>query len=191
MEKLIRQIDCLTEKLGVVLYWMALPMMLTTCLVVVLRYVFHSGSIIFLQESITYMHATIFMLASGWTLKRGGHVRVDVFYRQFSARKKAWVDSLGILIFLLPLCTLIFLSSLGFVALSWSIFESSADAGGLPFVYLLKTVIPAMALVLALQGIAELLRNGLFLCGITDDIRHDENPDGSDTTLASSGEPKS
>lgn len=170
MEKFIRLIDSLTDKLGIALYWLCLPMMLTTCLVVLLRYVFHAGNIIFIQEAIIYMHATIFMLASGWALKRNGHVRVDVFYRKFSARKKAWIDSLGVLIFLLPLCALILFSSLGFVSLSWSIFESSGDAGGIPLVYLFKTLIPLFAIVLALQGIAELLRNVLFLCGITDHL---------------------
>jgi len=138
-----------------------------------MRYVFQGGlfqdgNLIFLQEAVIYLHATLFMLASGWTLKRNGHVRVDVFYRQFSPRKKAWIDSLGILIFLLPICVLIFCTSLGFVALSWSIFERSADAGGIPLVYLLKTLIPTMAVVFALQAIAELLRNACVLCGISD-----------------------
>lgn len=168
MQKLVSCIDQFTELLGRVLSWLCLAMMLVTCLVVVLRYLFQAGNIIFFQELITYLHATIFLLATGWTLRRGGHVRVDVFYRQFDARKKAWIDALGTLLFLLPLCVFLFFASLDFVGLSWSIREASGDAGGIPLVYLLKTLIPAMCVVLALQAVAELIKNALFLAGITD-----------------------
>lgn len=167
MQKLVSAIDLLTDWLGIALCWLCLTMLLLTGLVVGMRYLVHSGNIIFIQESVSYLHATIFLLASGWTLKRNGHVRVDVFYCRFSAQKKAWVDSLGILIFLLPVCVFLFYTSLDFVALSWSMKETSGDAGGIPFVYLLKSLIPLMCVVLGLQGIAELIRNSLFLCGLT------------------------
>ena len=143
-------------------------MMFASCLAVLMRYVFNAGNIIFVQESVTYLHATIFLLASGWALKRDGHVRVDVFYRRFSPEAKAWIDSLGTLIFLLPFCVFMYFASLDFVALSWSIKETSGDAGGIPLVYLLKTLIPLMCILLGMQGIAQLIRNGLFLCGLTE-----------------------
>lgn len=142
-------------------------MMLLTCVVVVMRYLFQAGNIIFLQESVVYLHAAIFLLASGWAFKQDGHVRVDVFYRGFDPIAKAWINSLGILIFLLPFCAFLFFASLDFVSLSWQIKETSSEAGGIALVYLLKSLIPAMAVILALQGVAELLRNGLFLCGLS------------------------
>lgn len=165
---IVSGIDRLTDWIGTLLSWMCFAMMLMICSVVVMRYLFQSGNIIFLQESVVYLHSTIFLLAAGWALKRNGHVRVDVFYRQFSPVKKAWVDSLGILVFLLPFCGFLFFASLDFVELSWSRNEESGDAGGIPLVYLLKTLIPGMSLLLAIQGIAELIRNGLFLCGLAD-----------------------
>jgi len=168
LEKLVTGIDAFTTYLGKLLIWVCLGTMIATCVVVLMRYLFNAGNIIFVQESITYMHATVFLLASGWALQRNGHVRVDVFYRNFSPTTKAWVDSIGTLVFLLPLCVFLFLASLGFVELSWSTKESSADAGGIPLVYLLKTLIPVMCVVLGLQGVAELVRNGLFLCGLTE-----------------------
>ena len=163
---LVKCIDCMSDCLGVVLSWLCFATMLLTCMVVVMRYLFESGNIIFLQESVVYLHSTVFLLAAGWTLKRNGHVRVDVFYRQFSPIQKSWIDTLGVLVFLLPICGFLFFASLDFVELSWSIKETSGDAGGIPYVYLLKTLIPAMCVVLAMQGIAELIRNGLFLCGL-------------------------
>ena len=149
--------------------------MLFTVLVVLMRYLFQSGNMAAYQETITYLHATVFMLALGWTFKRNGHVRVDVFYRNFSPHTKAWINSLGILVFLLPFCVFLFLASLDFVALSWSISESSNESGGLPIVYLLKSLIPLMCIFLALQAIAELLRNACTLCCQSDDISDDNS----------------
>jgi len=88
----------------------------------------------------------------------------DVFYRNYSPRTKAWINSLGIIIFLLPFCVFLFLASLDFVTLSWSISETSNESGGLPIVYLLKSLIPLMCIFLALQATAELLRNACILC---------------------------
>lgn len=170
MASLIRYIDHFTELVGRILAWLCLATMLTTVLVVLLRYLFQTGNIIAFQETVTYLHATVFMLALGWTFKRNGHVRVDVFYRNFSQRTKAWINSLGILIFLLPFCVFMFFVSLDFVKLSWSISETSNESGGLPIVYLLKSLIPLMSVLLAIQAFAEFLRNACILCG------HDEVP---------------
>jgi TRAP-type mannitol/chloroaromatic compound transport system permease small subunit len=161
-----RAIDSFTETSGRVLLWFSLLMMITVCVVVTLRYVFGIGAIP-LQEFSTYLHSSVFMLGAAYTLKHDGHVRVDILYRNFSARKKAWVNSLGTLIFLLPICAYIFIISWGFVSQSWQIMETSAEPGGIPAVFLLKTLIPLMAFNLALQGIAEILRNALFLTSPT------------------------
>lgn len=164
MASLINYIDRFTELVGRIIAWLCLATMLATVLVVLQRYLFLAGNMVALQETVNYLHATVFMLALGWTFKRNGHVRVDVFYRKFSRRTKAWINSLGILVFLLPFCAFLFFASLDFVWLSWSIAETSNESGGLPFVYLLKSLIPLMCVLLALQAIAEFLRNACLLC---------------------------
>ncbi len=154
---LIALIDRFTDATGRLLAWLVLAMALVTSVVVVMRYGFNAGSIA-AQESVTYMHACLFMLGAAYALKHGAHVRVDIFYRKFSPRGQAWVNALGGVIFLLPLCLFITGASWNFVTESWAIHEISSEPGGLPYVYLLKSLIPAMALNLLLQGIAETLR---------------------------------
>jgi TRAP-type mannitol/chloroaromatic compound transport system permease small subunit len=150
---------------GRTIAWLALAMVLITFLVVVMRYGFDSGSIA-LQESVTYMHAMLFMLGAAYTLRQNGHVRVDIFYQRFSRRGRAWVDLLGTLVLLIPVCLFILSSSFDYVADAWSVKEGSREAGGLPYVYWLKSVILLMPLLLLLQGMIWLLRNGLFLAGV-------------------------
>jgi TRAP-type mannitol/chloroaromatic compound transport system permease small subunit len=133
--------------------------------VVVLRYGFDAGSIA-LQESVTYMHAMLFMLGAAYTLQLNGHVRVDIFYQRFGPRGRAWVDLLGTLFLLIPVCLYILTSSWGYVTESWAVNEGSREAGGLPYVYWLKTLLVAMPLLLLLQGVAWLLRSGLLLAGM-------------------------
>jgi TRAP-type mannitol/chloroaromatic compound transport system permease small subunit len=157
-----RFIDQLSELTGRMLAWLSLLMMVVLCLVVVLRYGFEVGSI-GLQEAVTYLHASIFMLGAAYTLKHDGHVRVDIFYRNFSPRGKAWINSLGGIIFLLPLCTYIFFISWDFVMQSWQIREVSTEPGGIPAVFLLKTLIPIMAINLGLQALADILRSAMVL----------------------------
>lgn len=165
LEKLAQGIDCLTEWTGRLIAWLTLLMMLTTCIVVVMRYFLESGSIA-LQESITYMHAIVFLMGAAYTLKRGGHVRVDILYQKFSARTQALVDALGGIFFLVPVCLLIVMFSWDYVANSWSVREASKEAQGLPWVFLLKTLLLVMPLTLLLQGVAEIIKNLLFFFGL-------------------------
>jgi TRAP-type mannitol/chloroaromatic compound transport system permease small subunit len=151
------------QLVGFVVAWLTLAMVLTTVTIVLLRYIFQAGNIIMLQESVIYMHSACFLLACGWALGRGKHVRVDVFYRTWSPYRKAWIDALGTLVFLFPVAFFILLSSLEFVAQSWSVKETSAQPGGIPALYILKSLIPAMAILLILQGVAELIRNANIL----------------------------
>ena len=125
--------------------------------VVLMRYVLGLGSI-WLQETIIYAHAALFLLAAAWTLREGGHVRVDVFYASASPRTKAWVDLLGALLLLLPFAAAILFFAYPYVARSWAILERSRETSGLPLVFLLKTLIPLFALLLALQGMAQVVR---------------------------------
>lgn len=143
--------------------WLSLLLVLTMVLVVVLRYGFDIGNIA-LQESLTYLHGSLFMLGIAYTLAEDEHVRVDVLYQRFSLRGRAWVNLLGTLFLLLPVCAAIFWLSLDYVASSWRDQEASAN-GGLPFVYLLKTLLLILPALLTVQALAELLRHGLTLLG--------------------------
>ena len=111
-----------------------------------------------LQESVMYMHGCVFMLGIAFTLKEKAHVRVDVLYERYSDQVRALIDMLGTILFLIPVNAFIFWISLEYVNFSWSLSESSAQPGGLPAVYLLKTLIPVMAGLVTLQGIAEFLK---------------------------------
>jgi len=162
LRRFIHAVDYFTERSGRALAWLSLALALTTALVVLLRYGMGLGSVA-LQDSITYLHALLFMLGAAFTLRRDGHVRVDIFYRRFSARGKAWVDAVGAILFLLPFCLFLFAISLPFVADAWRILEGSPDPGGIHAVFLLKSLIPLMALSLILQGTAELARHILTL----------------------------
>jgi TRAP-type mannitol/chloroaromatic compound transport system permease small subunit len=107
------------------------------------------------------MHAVVFMLGAAYTLHTEEHVRVDIFYRTMSKRSRAWVDLLGVIVFLIPLCAFLAWASFDFVAQSWRIGESSRESGGLPypFIPLLKSVLLLMPLTVSLQGIALLARS--------------------------------
>jgi TRAP-type mannitol/chloroaromatic compound transport system permease small subunit len=164
LQQLAHALDRLAELTGRIISWLTLATVIFTFVVVVLRYVFETGSFA-LQESITYLHALVFMLCAAYTLKQDAHVRVDIFYQHWSARTRAWVDLLGTLLLLVPVCVFIIVSSLDYVALSWSVREGSQEAGGLDGVYLLKTAIPVMAGLLLLQGCALVLHRLLIITG--------------------------
>ena len=162
LQACVQYIDAFTDRSGRLLAWLGLGMALLMALIVVMRYGFNSGSIM-AQESVTYMHACLFMLGGAYALKSGAHVRVDIFYRNFSPRTKAWVNSLGGILFLMPLCAFICFASWNYVQESWAIREASPEPGGIPAVFLLKSLIPVMAINLFLQGLAETLRSALVL----------------------------
>lgn len=145
--------------IGRAVSWLTLAMVIVTFVIVVLRYVFDLGWI-WLQETVTWMHAAVFMLAAAYTLAHDDHVRVDVFYGGFSPRRKAIVDAAGAALFLIPVCGFLIWSSWDYVSISWSIRESSREAGGLafPLTSILKTFIPLMATMLMMQAVVMLTR---------------------------------
>jgi TRAP-type mannitol/chloroaromatic compound transport system permease small subunit len=153
----IALIDRVADLIGRAVSWLTLLLVITTFVVVLLRYFLDIG-FIWMQESTTWMHAFVFMLGAAYTLRAGDHVRVDVFYKQMSVRRQAWVDILGTVLFLCPLCGYVFFESLFYVQQSWAVGESSREGSGLGSLYLLKTVIPLTALLLALQGVSEIVR---------------------------------
>jgi TRAP-type mannitol/chloroaromatic compound transport system permease small subunit len=151
-------ISRLSDMIGRATAWLSIVLMIVVSAIVLLRYGFDIGSVA-LQESAAYLHATFFMVGAAYTLKADDHVRVDIFYRNYSLIKKAWVNSIGSIVLLLPMCAFICLASIGLVSDSWLIKEGSGDTGGLSFVYLLKGLIPLMAILLALQAIADIFNN--------------------------------
>ncbi|HHJ17258.1 MAG TPA: TRAP transporter small permease subunit [Gammaproteobacteria bacterium] len=150
------RLDRIAERVGNTSAWLALALVLVTFAVVVLRYALQLGWIA-MQESILYLHASLFLLGAAYTLKHDAHVRVDIFYRGFSARGKAMVDLLGTLFLLLPVCSFLLWISWDYMATAWALREGSRETGGLPYVYLLKTLIPLAAMLLILQGISQAL----------------------------------
>lgn len=155
-------LDHFSESTGNVVSWLVFLMMLVTTAVVFIRYWLNSGSIA-LQESVTYLHGVVFLLAIAYALKRQAHVRVDIFYQKFSARARAIIDLAGTLFFLFPFCCFILWVSYDYVTFSWKLLENSPEPGGLPGVFLLKSLIPLMGLTLLLQGIAEVIRSALVI----------------------------
>jgi TRAP-type mannitol/chloroaromatic compound transport system permease small subunit len=155
---LARILDGITDLTGRTVAWLTLAMVGVTCAVVVIRYVFDAGTIA-LQESVIYMHALVIMLGIPYALRHGAHVRVDIVYQRLSERARAVIDLVGAVFFLLPFCGFVIVSSLDYVQFTWSLQESSAEPGGLPGVFLVKTLIPVMAAALGLQGIAEIARS--------------------------------
>ena len=162
LSKIAQWINQLNYRMGQMISWLTLILVALVIIVVLSRYLLGIGSIA-IQESVAYVHAVIFMLGLAFTLQRGGHVRVDIFYRDFSARRKAIVDLIGTIIFLLPFCGLILFGSWDYVMASWSIKESSSETGGIAAVYLLKTLMLFMPITLALQGLAQIIDSVLVL----------------------------
>lgn len=154
------RIDRISVASGRAVAWLTFFMVVVTFVVVVMRYVFDAG-LIWVQESVVWMHAVVFMLGAAYTLQAEEHVRVDVFYRTLGEKRRAWVNIIGVFIFLIPVCVFLGWNSLDFVAQSWSIRESSRESGGLPYplVPMLKSVLLLMPLTVALQGVSLVLKS--------------------------------
>ena len=157
LTRLATSIDKVCALIARFIGWGTLTMAITTFVVVVLRYGFNTGWIA-LQEAIMYQHAFVFMLYSAYALQTDEHVRVDVFYRQWTAQRKALVNLIGTCIFLFPLAITLLIYSWGYVSDSWRLLEGSQEAGGLPLVFILKSLIPAFAILMLLQGTSIVLR---------------------------------
>lgn len=158
LQKITFAIDALNEWIGNSVAWLVGVLVLVTFVVACMRYGFNLGSIA-MQESIVYLHSIIFMLAIAYTYKHNEHVRVDIFYGNFSDKNKSWVDLLGSIFLLLPVCAYLIFISWEYAAKSWVLLEGSPEAGGLPLIFILKTLVPLMPVLLALQGVATICRS--------------------------------
>ena len=177
LKRIIGLTDLITETIGKTAAWCSILMVVVTFYIVLTRYVFNTGSIA-IQESIIYLNAFLFLLTAAYTLKHDGHVRVDIFYGPASHRYKAWVNMLGGIFLLLPVAGFILWSSWDYVQAAWRIKETSPEAGGIPYVYLLKTLIVVMAIMVIVQGLAEILRNFLYLFFNDEDPEEHTDPVG-------------
>ena len=153
----MRAIDTFTEACGKVLAAFLPSMVLLTFAIVVARYLFDLGTIAG-QEAVMYLHGSAFTLGFAYALKHNAHVRVDVLAGRFTPRTRALIDLGGHLLFLLPMCACIIWFSWDYVAAAWRVREGSAEVGGIPAIYLLKSLLIASSVLLALQGIAEISR---------------------------------
>ncbi len=158
LNKILVATETFIDWSGRTVSWLSLLLVLVTFIVVVLRYVFDVGSIS-LQETSSYLHATIFLVGMAYTMQQNAHVRVDIFYSRCSEQTKAWIDLFGAVFLLLPFMLFITWISWQYITDSWSVFESSRQAGGLPGVFLLKSLILVMTCLLSLQAFTQIARN--------------------------------
>jgi len=158
LEFVSQKIDFMNTKLGNAVAWLCFFMVVTTFVIVVMRYVFSEGSIL-VQELIMYMFAGVFMLGGSYTYLKGGHVRVDIFFKNRTLQQQALINIFGNMFLLIPTMILIFYVSMPYVIFSWSLLEGSKEAAGLDLVYLLKTTIPMFAVLMSLQAISEIIKN--------------------------------
>tara|TARA_B100000482_G_scaffold1858_1_gene1721 strand:+ start:829 stop:1326 length:498 start_codon:yes stop_codon:yes gene_type:complete len=158
LQKISKNLDAFSELTGKICSWFVAVMVMVTCVVVIMRYGLDMGSVL-LQDVVLYLHGGLFLLGAAFALKRGAHVRVDIFYRDFSDLRKAWVDLLGNIIFLQPVCWIILFFSWGFVEPSWRNMEGSPEPDGLPFVYVQKSLLIALAVLLGLQSLSEIFKS--------------------------------
>ena len=152
--------DRISDITGKAVAWLTLVMVAVTAIVVIMRYVFDAG-MIWLQESVIWMHAAVFMVGAAYTLLDEEHVRVDIFYRSMSEKRRAIVDLIGVILFLLPFCGYLAWAAYDFAAVSWSMGETSREPGGLPYpaIPLMKSLVIVMPVVVALQGVSMMMRS--------------------------------
>lgn len=162
LQKLSLIIDSINATLGKVVAYATLLMALIMFLVVVLRYGFNLGWIA-MQESITYLHAAVFLLGSAYTYQQNGHVRVDVFYRKFSNKHRLLIDLFGCIFFMLPVALFVCIACWHYVVQSWQLLEGSREPGGLPFVYVLKSFLLVFSISLLLQAVSEIIKHSIAL----------------------------
>lgn len=159
---LTKIIDSSSIKLAHAIRWLALAMVIVTVAIVILRYAFEIGAIP-LQESVMYMHGLLFLFGIPYGIHKNTHVRVDILYSKLSPSQQAVINLTGHLIFLLPIAIFILVTCWPYTLSSWRVLEGSAEVGGIPGIFLLKTLLPITALLMALQTIAEIFKQAAKL----------------------------
>ena len=157
MNAVANAIDHLNRAVGSVTRWFILAMVVIQFGIVIFRYSFGISSVA-AQESVLYLHSATFMLAAAYTLLCNKHVRVDIFYTNLSSRAQRRIDKMGHLFFLIPSMTVLLYWSWPSIRNAWKVKEGAISVGGLPYVYLLKTLILMFCTLLILQSISLLIR---------------------------------
>jgi TRAP-type mannitol/chloroaromatic compound transport system permease small subunit len=172
----IRAVSAINRWIGLILSWLALAVVLVCFAVVVQRYFFHTTQL-WMQDLYVWLSGAMFTGVAGFALLRDDHVRVDIFYRPASEERKALIDLIGVVVFLMPFTWLVYAYGWNFVARSWGLREGSANIGGMPGLFILKGFILVFAFVIAIQGISMALRSILVLTGnarlVPEDYRYE------------------
>lgn len=158
MEKVIKTMNNITDKVGELSSWLAVFMVVIISLDVIIRYLFQF-TFIWIVELEIYLFGFMFLLGSGYALKHEKHVRVDVFYSKMTNRNKAFMDLFGGLFYMVPWCLVVMSGSWKYAYSSFLMGEGSAQPGGLPALYILKFAIFLGFTLLLFQGIAQLLNS--------------------------------
>lgn len=185
---IIRAISALNRAIGLTLAWLSLAVVLVCFAVVVQRYFLHTTQL-WMQDLYVWLSGAMFTGVAGYALLRDDHVRVDILYRPWSTRKKAMADLFGVIVFLLPFVLVVGTYGYTFVARSWRLYEGSANIGGMPGLFVLKSFILVFCVLVGLQGIAMALRSILVLNDREDLLpprlryRSDDEPEGTEAVL--------
>ena len=158
LKKISTFINNLNLKIGEFFSWLLLSMVLLTCLIVILRYLFNIG-FIWMQELVRFFYAAVFMLCAAYTLVENAHVRVDIFYSKMSEKNKNLVNVLGSIFFLIPVCFITFFYSFSYVINSWMQLEGSLEERGLHAVFIMKTFIWLFSFMLFAQALSIIFSN--------------------------------
>ncbi len=169
---IIRAISAMNRLLGNTFAWLSLVMVIVCFSVVVQRYAF-GVTHLWMQDLYVWLNGVMFTTVAGFALLRDDHVRVDIFYRPATVRTKAIVDLVGVIFFLIPFCWVVYAYSWNYVARSWRLYEASANVGGMPGLFILKSFILVFVFVVLTQGIAMALRSILVLTGKEDMLPED------------------
>ncbi|NNE18255.1 MAG: TRAP transporter small permease subunit [Myxococcales bacterium] len=164
LRRISHWIDTLNLWVGRGVAWATALVVVVVFVDVVMRYAFNT-SFVFTQELEWHLFGFIFLMGAGYTLLYDGHVRVDIFYQPLSPKAKAWINLVGVLLFLIPGCLLVIATSWSFVFNSWAVMEGSPDPGGIPYRFLLKACLPAGFVLLLLQGISLGIKSLFIILG--------------------------
>lgn len=156
LRRIIATLDAINERLGHITSWFTVILVAVVFCDVVMRYLINT-SYVFMQELEWHVYAIVFLFGAGYTLKRDGHVRVDIFYQGASEEKKAWINLLGAVFLLIPGCVMIILTSLPWIWESIKVMEHSRDPGGIPFRFIIKSCLPVGFFFLLLQAFSVVL----------------------------------
>ena len=165
LQQLSRWIDALNQWVGRGVAWVTLGLVLVVFVDVVMRYLFNT-SFVFTQELEWHLFGFIFLIGAGYTLLHDGHVRVDIIYQRVGYKSRAWINLIGVLLFLIPGCIMVITTSWKFTMNAFAIMEGSPDPGGIPFRFVLKGCLPVGFSLLLLQGISLGIHSLLQILGI-------------------------